>query len=584
MKNLLSKKDNYIIYLTIAFMLAIFAPLELYVSNLSEFWFSLDMFWWVLIVAFVCIFTFLVCIDVILSGIGISKYSRASFGAVAICLYIQGNFLNLRVGILNGGDISWRDNLTHIVVDTIVWIAIILVIFVCAIKWKSTVRILNVVCIFIFAVQLVTAFVLCGRYINKGRENTDASAFTDNGLYSTTTGDNVLIFILDMFDSTYFDAILEDSPDIKEELYGFTYYSNYAGVYSTTAYSLDLLSTGKMFYNEMPRLQWINEVANNKLYVDELLNNDYKLFYYWGMEGTIPTRLAKQAKNYYQGGYVINSYVDLSRYLYQIVACRYLPDGFKPLIWPNGDEFDSLKSCKDGNIYIGDNRRLRDGISNNPLVVDGDNNTIKYIYTNGSHYPYNIDAKGNDVLFGEISAHDQAKGALSIVLRYIDQLKKLGTYDNTSIIITADHGYYWDGTLSAPVMLVKPSNSNGELRISSVVTSQKDFASTVLDLSGVEYYSNYGESILEIDENEKHERLFYQYYLNEPNDNGNFRLIEYSIDNNGTTWEHYSLTDREISEEGIVSEHKKYCATCINGDEPVNDRDTPRLVHVRIDE
>lgn len=40
-------------------------------------------------------------------------YEALLFSA-AVCFYIQGNFLNLDVGVMNGAEIDWKDYSGHI--------------------------------------------------------------------------------------------------------------------------------------------------------------------------------------------------------------------------------------------------------------------------------------------------------------------------------------------------------------------------------------------------------------------------------------------------------------------------------------
>ena len=182
---------------------------------------------------------------------------------------------------------------------------------------------------------------------------------------------------------------------------------------------------------------------------------------------------------------------------------------------------------------------------------------------------------------GEVTAIECARGVLSIVEEYLDHLREAGTYDNTSIIITADHGYYWDGTLQSPVMLVKPKGKTDELKISEVPVCQADMAATILELSGLSNYDVYGNSMLHIDGDSLRERRFYQYYLNDGADKGNYRLIEYSVDPTGREWDCFNLTGNEYTTTGTLLDHYMYCETCQNGVSEIYDRDYPRLVHYK---
>ena len=106
-----------------------------------------------------------------------------------------------------------------------------------------------------------------------------------------------------------------------------------------------------------------------------------------------------------------------------------------------------------------------------------------------------LDENGVDIGLDNSTLDQQAKGSMKIVEEYIKQLKELGQYDNTTIIITADHGYWYfiDRPLeetTSPYMLVKPAQS-AELdaepfKVSTAPVSHMDFPATVLKAMGAE--------------------------------------------------------------------------------------------------
>ena len=89
----------------------------------------------------------------------------------------------------------------------------------------------------------------------------------------------------------------------------------------------------------------------------------------------------------------------------------------------------------------------------------------------------------------------------------------------------------------------------------------------------------YGKSVFDIGEKENRERFFYQYNLSDKESDGNYRLIEYSIDSSGTDWDCFKLTNVDITETGERIEHEKYCDTCQNNTKPSYEGEYPRLIH-----
>ena len=320
----------------------------------------------------------------------------------------------------------------------------------------------------------------------------------------------------------------------------------------------------------------MQSASSQRLYTDLLTENGYETYHYTDCNYFLPSRLIDSANNKYIGEYEINSYKKLALRIYQLAGIKYLPNCVKPFILMDGTEFEEIKDCDGAELYSSKNSYLKENMSKKFSVSD--EKAVRYIYMEGTHYPYSTNSNGNKQLFGNISSIECAEGVLSIVQSYINGLKAAGTYDNTAIIITADHGYYWDGTLRSPVLLVKPINSSGKLIVSHAPTCQRDWAATILDLASIEDDS-FGDSVFDIEEKDQRERLFYQYYLSEGEKNGNYRLIEYSIDSSGTEWNDFTLTNVDITEEGNHVAHKENCVTCQNNVPVIYDRDYPRLKH-----
>jgi arylsulfatase A-like enzyme len=117
----------------------------------------------------------------------------------------------------------------------------------------------------------------------------------------------------------------------------------------------------------------------------------------------------------------------------------------------------------------------------------------------GSHTPYTMNENAeydpnNPTLL------QQTKGCFKIVYDYIKQLKALGLYEDTTIIITTDHGYTnpKDGFTSDKTrkllspelsgLFYKPSGSAGTpMDVSDAAVSQEDFRATVMKEVGLPY-------------------------------------------------------------------------------------------------
>lgn len=569
-----------VIALFMGFTACIYAPFEIYLLNKNELWFHLSLFWWIPIIVGSIAIIMAILFGLILKN-SVNVLYRAFLFAVALGVYLQGNFLNLKIGVLNGSAIQWSEYRTHIIVNMLIWIAILVMVIYFALqktKLFNTVSIYS--SFFLVAIQVVSLIVLMVPVIASGGANEKQQCFVSDEGINEIGDKNVVVFILDMFDNEYMKDILADEPSLEESLDGFTYFQNFSGSYSTTVYSIAHLTTGKNFYNEEPIGQWVQDTTKEDSYLDNLAADGFETYLYTDFYYYFPDRIAKNAVNYSNASLKIKGYRPFTVNLYQLVACKYFPDFLKAYIWMDGTEFDDWKTTDNGYLpYNGSNSVFISKMQQDGLNVEKGTKQFKFIHLNGAHYPYENDEKGQEVAKNTVSAVQCARGALQTVLDYIDELKQNGAYDNTAIIITADHGYYWDGTLTSPTFLVKPMNATGDFQISDSPAGQTDFAATILELSGLNQEHKYGKSVFEIPLESDRERFFYQYYLSESGDDSRYRLIEYQVDNKGNTRDHFHLTDVEYTDKGQKIQHSIYCKTC-KGTDTENDNNSNPLAIV----
>lgn len=577
-----NKKNKFIVVIVslfFSFTFFVYAPLELYLTNINEFWFSLSQFWFVVVGL-----GGLICAILILVGIKLPLWAQniyiAAIFAFSVLMYIQSNFLNLDIGVLNGGNVDWSIYRVRFLVNFAIWV---LLICICVCLYNEESRVMKVlvkyISVCITLIQGVTLVVL----LLTAKSDIDKSAITPyvsaKDIYEVSEQENVIVFLMDMFDDRYFKELLEQEPQLTEEFDGFIQYTNSTGNYSTTSYSVATLLTGQYLLNSKD--SYYDEV--NSLYeecetFDILSENGYKLDIYT-YEGMIPQALKEKTSNYIVGGQRISDYRLFTQYLYQLVACRYMPDFVKQHAWLVGTEFNALcERSGEADAHSVDNVAFYENLMREGITIQDEKKCFKLIHLDAVHYPYTMNENVERVEENYSSPLPCARGVVKILLSYLEGMKNAGVYDNASIIITADHGYYWDGTLTNPVLLVKPKGAEGPMHESNAPVSQHDLHASILTLAGLNENGKYGKSYFDIDENENRERLFYQYYLKEKPVNGKYRLIEYAIDPEGNERNYFHITGAEYTVNGEKIDHFKKCKYCQSAKKESNDPEA-RIVH-----
>ncbi len=573
-----------------AFTLFIYAPLEMYLGNINEFSFQLSMFWWMPVLTGIAATGLVVGVGLLINLVfkrsGAILYGASVF-ALGLACYIQGNFLGLRLGVLNGSPVAWEDYTMPILKDIFVWVAIIVIVLAFTHFLRGrTIRVLGIISVVLIAIQGVALTVSLAS-TDYTRSNEEAKRIlSDKGLFEFSSKKNVVVFILDMFDDTYFKTLLEREPSFADKFTGFTHFTNSVGSASTTAYGIGTIFTGRYLLNGGSSYgDMVNRECAITDFYNDLLKNRVRLGMY---SPSVPGVLYEKLYNYCEVDSTTAYIPDktaLLKNVYKLVLSKYAPDVLKPLVWIKGNEFANITK-NSINRYSRNNSDFVPLLNTSAATMNNSEASVKFIHIEATHYPYTIDKNGGTVPESQSSDLIAAEGTLNITLEYFNKMKELGIYEDATIIICADHGYYWDGVLTNPVLLVKKSGDIGAMKSSNAPVCHLDLHATIMDDLGYNTDHKYGKSVFEIEPGETRNRKFYQYYLSESNHiDDRFRLIEYSVSDDSNLRKAFRLTDREITIDGNIIPHKENCEYCLSGAYDAEDPDTPNnvmLIHNQI--
>lgn len=95
------RTEDICIVLFFAFTICIYAPLSIYCANADGYWYTFRLIWYVPLVTFMVVGVMLILALRITRGKLHDIISAVIFG-LGLCMYLQGNFLHLTVGIFDG--------------------------------------------------------------------------------------------------------------------------------------------------------------------------------------------------------------------------------------------------------------------------------------------------------------------------------------------------------------------------------------------------------------------------------------------------------------------------------------------------
>ena len=164
--------------------------------------------------------------------------------------YIQIMFLNGELKALDGVDQIW--SIGTKVVNIAIWLVTIAIIVFIGYRKEIVAKVCKFACLYIAAIQIVTLGVLL---VSTDYGSVEArEAMSTEGSLELSQDSNVLVFVLDCFESSWFEDIVEEDASIIEPLADFTYYRNGTSQFAHTDNAIPYMLTG---------VTWKEEIAGN---------------------------------------------------------------------------------------------------------------------------------------------------------------------------------------------------------------------------------------------------------------------------------------------------------------------------------
>ena len=466
----------YIIF-ALALTVGLLVPLELYIKNASELWFSFKY----ILKYFLSNTTKCILVLVVLYFICWRKKIRVIYLSLLFGLllgvFLQSYFLNLNYGLIDGHEIKWEEYKWQGIINTFIWLVCVGESFVIFRRLKfDENKIRKYVKPISFGIISVQCVVLIFSFIKNPLPATvfegkkAINVLTTKDMFTISSKDNIIVFLLDAFDAKIFEEIMVKDPEIIDKLTGFTFYPDTTSVYGYTDYSLPQILTGKVFYNDRPYAEYFQEAWKDNPYYQKLLQNNFDIGIY-----TDGSHVYKEApiSNLKNESVVFNN--DSMRSFHNLMLFRMMPHFVKKEFY-DYDPNDKKRLIGNQNlqVYKADDRKFYLDLKNN-LKYRHNKNCFRFYHLVGAHYPFILDRNINPVIEkGAGSQYEQSVGALKIVLEYINQLKRKSLYDDSLFVIMADHGEH-NKIGSRPLLCIKYPKDTFSFRVSNDSISFEDF-------------------------------------------------------------------------------------------------------------
>lgn len=341
---------------------------------------------------------------------------------------------------------------------------------------------MNLFLLFINLISIVSVISLIITLNVSNQQNTQEKQSIEN--YTQFSKEkNVLVILLDTFQSDFFKELLKKNPAWIEKFQGFTYFQEALSVSPTTYLAIASIHSGEVYKKGKLVSSFYEEVENNKSFMLAHKQQGYKTFIlnpylYW------PKKICCSTEDYIQNGKL--GVLRETSLLFDFSLFRSLPHFLKPVIYKEGKWF-SRQLVEWGTPRAGASNYALEILASH-LKTNSTQPTIKFIHTYASHPPAIFDQNGNrrDAPWYRESAIEQDQFAMSFVLKVLDALKAKKIYDQTAVFIIADHGARLapqNGSplnyAATPLVLFKPFNSHDPLQFSRKLVALSDIPQTI---------------------------------------------------------------------------------------------------------
>ena len=484
-----------------AFMVLFFQPIEMYVSNRKDLIFGITDLWPVLLFVSGAFFLISTVLLSFLPGKIFDLITAIVFG-INLCIYVQGNFLNGKIGTLNGDTIAWQHHKRHAAIELICWLTILLIVMLILYLNKNVFqRIVKYGCMLLVAMQMVALVTL---FLTTDFKNDTITGYlSKDKMFELSEDQNVIVFVLDSFDESYVEGALLEDPTVLDEFTGFTEFTNYIATYGNTYPSITYLLTGDKYYFDQSLSDYKKEAFDKGQFLKTLHKNNYdnRVF---TEEISMPADSSGDMDNHIQDKTTISN-VGMLKGMYNLIAYRDTPFAMKAMFWfytsdinlwaSSGGEFSPYN--------ISDSYFYSDLLSND-ITLQNEKNCFRFYHLQGAHAPYVLNDDAQYVPAGT-SRNNQIVGCLHIVDTYLQKMKEKGIYKDSTIIVTADHGDI--GICECPILFIKPAGlESGAIVETKAPVIDSDLQATILQEMGISK-EGFGESVFQIPENEKRDRI-----------------------------------------------------------------------------
>ena len=356
--------------------------------------------------------------------------------------------------------------------------------------------------------------------------STQKSFLTTENMFEVSKKDNIIVFVVDRFDTKYYDAQVAKDPDAFKDFDGFTYYSDYIAKFPRTYPAISSMLSGVYSDFSMSKGAYFNKVYSQSPFLKDLEKNNYKInvyipeMYAYDNADSFDGRVANASSN---SKFSIGDRFIIALGMIERGAYFWLPDMLK-------SQKVYQEFCESG------------------LYTQSRQNNFTFLHLRGCHSPFTMDEECNPVEENSVGSYEQTKGTLKFIREYLQQMKDKGLYEDATVVILGDHAalrsdkkLYVEPELTA--FMIKESGKAGTpFAESDVPVSQDNYLASIVKSAGLQVDRGYGTAVSDVKADSSSTRTHYfQTWNADPDVN-----YTYEIKGSGKDFANWKIVEEEV--------------------------------------
>lgn len=423
--------------------------------------------------------------------------------------YVQSNFLNPRMSGLDGEEIDWSRFAAARVYSNIGWgiLCAILIVLIGLAIWKSIhyEKILRYLATLFSLMQLCSLIVML---ITCKVDPDLCRTFGKEGEFAVGE-QNVIVFLVDCLQVDAVQNYVESAEGADTALEDFTLFTNTIGGGAPTEYAVPLILTGEEYDLLQDMDEYYDEIWQEGYLLKDLQEEKYDVRLYTDAEllKGIPSEFSQNI--HMTSGNKVGDKNQFAQKMLQLTNLYMMPLPMKERFWMDTEE---LKDCLTVNGEVTDDVYRMDDIQfweefQQNLLQKQSGKTFRFYHLRGVHKPYRHDEQFRSVGYNGTDENRTFQGVMMLLQKYMDELKALGVYDNSTIVIFGDHGRHNpEDAEKYPAILVKRAGERHPLQHSDNPVCFRNLVATI----GSEIkddYAEYGPGLFDVGQESDVQRL-----------------------------------------------------------------------------